>query len=123
MFPTKAADALLGATTPTTGAVRCTLPGLSTHRSLVCAPDLAPGYMVPAGPKGGKLRFANLNDAGLSNAAYVAARWGERVALTVDHQFQLFWEVCASVLPSARQAFGLSGASADKLLAAHSSEP
>ena len=116
----------VGATTPTTGAARCTLPGLSTHRSLVCVLDLAPGYMVPADPKGSKLRFANINDADLDDAASVSALafwWGERQALSVDHSFQLYWEMCASVLPSARQAFGLSDASADKLLASRSAEP
>ena len=41
----------------------------------------------------------------------------------MDQQFQYYWEACAYVLPSARQAFGLSGASADKLVASRSSDP
>ena len=64
---------LVGASTPVRSCTKSLLPGLSTHRAVVCRLMLAPGFLVAQDAKRGRLRFRGAGDSELEVASAVAA--------------------------------------------------
>ena len=95
------------------------LPGLSTHRAIVCRLMLAPGFLVAPDAKRGRLCFRRAEDSKLEAASGVAALalwWSAVARLTQDHALQLYWGMVEGILPSARPTYHLSPVVAKKLL-------
>ena len=99
---------LVSCDTPCSSASKVLLPGLSTHKTVVCTLGLADDIVIPRDSSGRLFKFNEAGDLSLDRTAQIASLllwWATLARLSPDASILFYWQGIKTLIGPARPVF------------------